>query len=149
MRRFLTLIISFIVMITTVTLRGQQPPSTESAKAQVKAESKGQAPPKTKTDELAKEKEKTKTSTDEEAVITHHQIHIDGKELAYTATTGLMPLKDTKGEVEARIFFVAYTRNEAGPVAAASAHVQFQWRAGISVGVAAFGSTGSTKGRFT
>jgi carboxypeptidase C (cathepsin A) len=28
-----------------------------------------------------------------------------------------MPLKDTKGEVEARIFFVAYTRDEAGSVA--------------------------------
>ena len=35
-----------------------------------------------------------------------------------------MPLKDTKGEVEARIFFVAYTLDDAGPVARAPAHVQ-------------------------
>ena len=96
-------------------LRGQQPPSTESAKPQAKGETKAQASPKTKADEPAKEKEKAKTSTDEEPVVTHHRLPIDGKELAYTATAGLMPLKDTKGEVEARIFFVAYTLDNAGP----------------------------------
>jgi carboxypeptidase C (cathepsin A) len=115
MYRSLTLITSFIVMMTTVALRGQQPPSTESAKAQAKGETKVQTSPKTKGDEPAKEKEKVKTSTDEEPVVTHHRLLIDGKELAYTATVGLMPLKDAKGEVEARIFFVAYSLDGAGP----------------------------------
>jgi carboxypeptidase C (cathepsin A) len=112
MHRSLPLITSLIVMMITVTLHGQQPPSIESVKAQSKGETKVQATPKTKGDEAAKEKEKAKTSTDEEPVITHHRIHIDGKELAYTATAGLMPLRDAKGEVEARIFFVAYTQDD-------------------------------------
>jgi carboxypeptidase C (cathepsin A) len=116
MHRSLTLITVFIVLTTAVALYGQQPPATESAKAQIKGETKAQALPKTKVDEPVKEKEKAKTSTDEEPVITHHRLSLDGKELAYTATAGLMPLKDTKGEVEARIFFVAYTLDNVGPV---------------------------------
>ncbi len=50
-------------------------------------------------------------------MITHHRIAVDGKELKYTATAGLMPIRDEKGEVEARIFFMAYTLDDAGPVA--------------------------------
>ena len=117
MHRSLTLIVSLLVIMTTVVLHGQQPSSTESAKLQAKGEARLQTSPKTKGDEPAKEKEKAKTSTDEEPVVTHHRLFIDGKELAYTATAGLMPLKDTKGEVEARIFFVAYTLDDAGPAA--------------------------------
>ncbi len=124
MHRSLTLITSLIVISTTVVLHGQQPPSTEAAKAQAKGETKTQGSPKTKADEPAKEKEKVKTSTDEEPVVTHHRLIIDGKELAYTATVGLMPLKDTKGEVEARIFFVAYTLDNGGPARESPAHVQ-------------------------
>jgi carboxypeptidase C (cathepsin A) len=42
-------------------------------------------------------------------VETQHQIEVDGRQLAYTVTTGTLPLKDDKGETEANIFFVAYT----------------------------------------
>src|SRR5215467_3450556 len=43
-------------------------------------------------------------------IVTHHEIHVGGKTLHYTATTGMMPLKNTDtGEVEAHIFFIAYT----------------------------------------
>ena len=56
-------------------------------------------------DATAPEKPKTKSSTDEEPVVTHHRISVDGKELKYTATAGLMPIKDAKGETEARIFY--------------------------------------------
>ena len=115
MHRFLTLITGLIILTIAVAVRGQQPPPIEAAKAQGKGATKPQQPlPRTKADEPAKDKEKAKTSTDEEPVITHHRLSIDGKELAYTATAGLMPLKDTKGEVEARIFFVAYTLDDAG-----------------------------------
>jgi carboxypeptidase C (cathepsin A) len=40
---------------------------------------------------------------------TPHKMTIDGKDLAYTATTGLMPMKDESGKLKANIFFVAYT----------------------------------------
>ena len=42
-------------------------------------------------------------------VVTKHQIQLHGQTLSYTATTGMMPLKDAKGQVEAHLFFVAYT----------------------------------------
>ena len=42
-------------------------------------------------------------------VVTSHQVHIGGRPLAYTATTGLMPIGNDKGEKEAEIFFMAYT----------------------------------------
>lgn len=46
---------------------------------------------------------------EEPPVVTHHEIHVGGKTLKYTATTGLMPLRDAKGDTEAHIFFIAYT----------------------------------------
>ena len=42
-------------------------------------------------------------------VQTHHEIHIDGKLLHYTATAGRMPIKNGEGKIEAEMFFVAYT----------------------------------------
>ena len=41
--------------------------------------------------------------------MTHHEIHVGGKLLRYTATAGLMPLRNAEGETEANIFFMAYT----------------------------------------
>jgi len=38
-----------------------------------------------------------------------HEITLNGKSLKYTTTTGLMPLKSPTGEVEASIFYIAYT----------------------------------------
>jgi carboxypeptidase C (cathepsin A) len=41
--------------------------------------------------------------------VTHHKLTIAGKELAYTATAGTLPLRDAKGEKQADIFYVAFT----------------------------------------
>ena len=46
-------------------------------------------------------------------VQTHHTLHVNGQTLNYTATAGLMPLKNDKGETEANIFFMAYTLDQA------------------------------------
>jgi carboxypeptidase C (cathepsin A) len=50
-------------------------------------------------------------------VVTKHQVRAGGRVLGYTATAGLMPLRNDAGEVEADIFFIAYTldRGAAGP----------------------------------
>ena len=49
-------------------------------------------------------------------VVTHHEIHIGGKTLHYTATAGMMPLKNVdSGEVEAHIFYIAYTLDGQSP----------------------------------
>src|SRR5579871_5524889 len=52
---------------------------------------------------------------DETPVVTHHSINVDGKTINYTATVGQMPLKDSSGETEAHIFYMAYTLDGADP----------------------------------
>jgi carboxypeptidase C (cathepsin A) len=46
-------------------------------------------------------------------VITHHQIQVDGRSLRYTATTGRLPVKSATGKIEALMFYVAYTLDNA------------------------------------
>ncbi len=45
------------------------------------------------------------------AVLTHHHITVNGTTIAYTATAGTLLLKDEKGQPEASIFYVAYTKD--------------------------------------
>src|SRR6185369_1166873 len=47
--------------------------------------------------------------TEEKPVVTKHTIQSNGRSLSYTATTGFMPLKNAQGEIEANLFYVAYT----------------------------------------
>src|SRR5437016_998638 len=46
---------------------------------------------------------------DETPVVTRHSITVQGNTLNYTATVAQMPLKDSAGETEAHIFYIAYT----------------------------------------
>jgi carboxypeptidase C (cathepsin A) len=126
MERTLSLLMTMLVTSSAEALGAQQPPPFESAKARPKAEMKVDTAAKLKTDEPTKDK--AKTSSDEEPVITHHHVRVDGKDLAYTTTVGLMPIKDTKGEVEARIFFMAYTLD--GAAAAAKRPLLFSFNGG-------------------
>jgi carboxypeptidase C (cathepsin A) len=41
-------------------------------------------------------------------IVSHHQINLDGKPLAYTTTAGRLPIKRDDGKIEAEMFFVAY-----------------------------------------
>ncbi len=47
--------------------------------------------------------------TEQPPVVTHHEIHINGKVLKYTATAGRMPIMGVTGNIEAEMFYVAYT----------------------------------------
>jgi carboxypeptidase C (cathepsin A) len=58
------------------------------------------------------ESEKTQKPAEEKPVVTKHEIQIGGRTQKYTATAGLMPLKNEKGETEARIFFIAYVLDQ-------------------------------------
>ena len=126
MYRIMSVFASLVTTSLSLTLiRAQEPPPAQTH-AQTKGESKAKpadqsSPAAAKTGEPAKEKKETsKGSTDEEPVITHHTVRVGGRDLKYTATAGLMPIRDAKGDVEARIFFMAYTLDdaEAGGVAA-------------------------------
>ena len=57
---------------------------------------------------------KEKTKDDDKPIVTHDQVTIGGKVWKYTATTGFLPLRDADGELEARIFYVAYTADDVG-----------------------------------
>jgi len=46
--------------------------------------------------------------------ITHHQLSVDGKTINYTASAGYMPMKDKDDKLVAKIFYVAYTADNAG-----------------------------------
>jgi carboxypeptidase C (cathepsin A) len=50
-----------------------------------------------------------KEEPEQPPVITHHELHINGRALKYTATAGLMPIKNADGDTHAHIFFIAYT----------------------------------------
>jgi carboxypeptidase C (cathepsin A) len=68
------------------------------------------APPAADTPKTADARPAEKPPEKEEPpVVTHHEIHVGGKALSYTVTTGMMPLRDAKGDIEAHIFFMAYT----------------------------------------
>ena len=77
----------------TVVIGAQEPPP-----GQAKGKPAEQpAAAKAKTAEPAKEKkEASKTSTDEEPVVTHHSVRVDGQNLNYTSTAGLMPIRNER-----------------------------------------------------
>ncbi len=43
--------------------------------------------------------------------VTEHSITLDGKQIAYTATTGYLTLRNEAGKPRAHMFFIAYTQN--------------------------------------
>jgi carboxypeptidase C (cathepsin A) len=68
-------------------------------------------------DEKSSENKQTETDKvaelKDEIVTTTHEIIIQGQPLHYTATTGIMVMKDEEGKAKAKIFFIAYTKEGA------------------------------------
>lgn len=59
-------------------------------------------------------KEMPRLALDEPDSVTKHSIRANGRQLDYTAKTGYMPIRNGQtGEVEARIFYMAYTLDNA------------------------------------
>jgi carboxypeptidase C (cathepsin A) len=88
-----------------VVIQQPTPPATASPSASPSgASSAQQRPPQ----------ERPTPPAEEPPVVTHHEIRVGGKTLKYTATVGMMPIKNRDGETEARIFFMAYTLDDSG-----------------------------------
>jgi carboxypeptidase C (cathepsin A) len=47
-----------------------------------------------------------------EPIVRRHELAVGRKTLKYTTTTGLMPIRDDKGNLKARLFFTAYTLDD-------------------------------------
>jgi carboxypeptidase C (cathepsin A) len=93
----------------------QQQPQRQSQQAQAPGQQQGRqrnqdaARPQQSGDGAVAE------AVDETPSVTHHEIRVGGKTLAYTATVAQMPLKNSSGETEAHIFYMAYTLDGADP----------------------------------
>lgn len=51
---------------------------------------------------------------EETPVVTKHRVTAGGKTLDYSVTAGMMPLKNEQDEIEANLFFMAYTKEPVG-----------------------------------
>jgi carboxypeptidase C (cathepsin A) len=86
----------------------QQPTATPGATASPSTS------PGTGTQQQRGPQERPSPSPEEPPVVTHHEIRVGGRALRYTATAGMMPIKNRDGETEARMFFTAYTLDDGG-----------------------------------
>jgi len=76
----------------------------EAPKPAPKAEEKKDAPKDEKKDDAKKDDKAEKRSA------TEHSAMIGGQKVDYTATAGVLPLKDAEGKTTAEIFYVSYTK---------------------------------------
>jgi carboxypeptidase C (cathepsin A) len=53
----------------------------------------------------------TKALPEEKVAVTHHEMTLDGKKIPYTATTGLMHIRNEDEKKTAAIFYVAYVKD--------------------------------------
>ena len=131
MRIIFALIVSLLLSVAAPAQQSSSSPDTPSENPKQGAKKKesnkqtpAPAPPssETKTPEsAAKTAEPSKAESAESdkeekfdvaevpPVITHHQLSLNGKTMAYTATAGRLPIKRGDGKIEAEMFFVAYT----------------------------------------
>jgi carboxypeptidase C (cathepsin A) len=92
-------VFTFLVLISvsplTAQRRGEQPPQTPapatSAESTTRVETAG--------------------PNEEKISQTSHALRLDGREIKYTATAGTLPIRLDNGQVAARMFFVAYTKD--------------------------------------
>lgn len=68
----------------------------------------------------------------DEIVVTEHEIVIAGQVLHYTATTGIMVMKDEEGKAKAKIFFIAYTKKNVTDVGTRPLTISFNGGPGSS-----------------
>jgi carboxypeptidase C (cathepsin A) len=103
--------LSSLLLVPCLHVSAQQPDEPGEPVEQTAPTSAPGPEERAKTTEKSKEpKEKEK---EKPPVVTHHEIRSGGKALKYTATVGLMPVKNADGDTEAHIFFMAYTLENA------------------------------------
>jgi carboxypeptidase C (cathepsin A) len=54
-------------------------------------------------------------AAEEKTSTTSHTIRLDGREIKYTATAGTLPIRGDDGKIQARMFYVAYTKDGEDP----------------------------------
>src|SRR5215470_18162188 len=101
---FLALSILLSVSLVAQERRSQRQPESQSPAPTTSQPAK--TPPATE----------SKKEAETAPIVTHHELHVGGKTLHYTATAGMMPMKNSEsGEVEAHMFYMAYTLDGQSP----------------------------------
>jgi carboxypeptidase C (cathepsin A) len=77
----------------------------------VLAQGRGGQPPQTPPAALDAARVETAGPNEEKISQTSHSIRLDGREIKYTATAGTLPIRLDNGQVAARMFFVAYSKD--------------------------------------
>src|SRR5438552_13194868 len=78
------------------------------------AQGRGAQPPQAQTPSASAEstpRVETAGPAEEKISQTSHSLRLEGREIKYTATTGTLPIRLDSGQVVARMFFVAYTKD--------------------------------------
>src|SRR5262245_43978249 len=75
------------------------------------AQGRGGAPQATPPASDSTPRVETAGEKEEKISQTSHTIRLNGREIKYTATTGTLPIRLDNGQVSARMFFVAYTKD--------------------------------------
>jgi carboxypeptidase C (cathepsin A) len=101
----LHLLLPALLVLSAQEPSAQPSPSAAASPRPAPAERERPAPPKADKDD----------DKEEAPVVTRHEVRVGDRVLKYTVTTGMMPLKTEAGEVEARIFFMAYVADRPGP----------------------------------
>src|SRR6266849_4666607 len=83
---------------------GQQPTPTPQAQA-----SPSPSPANQAAGQQRRPQEQPTPPAEEPPVVTKHEVRVGGTTLRYTATAGLMPIKNREGEIEARMYFTSYS----------------------------------------
>src|SRR5512137_300749 len=69
------------------------------------------APPEAPQRPQAAGQYETASAIPDEPSETRHVLRLDGRDIAYTATAGTLPIRLDDGKIAARMFFVAYTKD--------------------------------------
>jgi carboxypeptidase C (cathepsin A) len=75
------------------------------------AQQRGQNPRQQQTPPQQSAAHETAGPAEEKVSQTSHTIRLDGREIKYTATAGTLPIRGDDGKVQARMFFVAYSKD--------------------------------------
>jgi carboxypeptidase C (cathepsin A) len=110
--RLTALLLSTLTLIGTARIGSAQDPRETASSGGAKESEKEGA----KSASKGGDDKKGAKDSEEKPIVTKHETIIGGKPFKYTVTTGLMPISDADGKVEAHIFFMAYTADEVGKV---------------------------------
>lgn len=115
MPRFAHLILAGMLAASAGSFAYAQKPDAAAQKPAEKAGDNPSEKPAEKPTDKSAEKPKDEKKTPEEKVVqTKHSIRIGGQEMNYTATAGTILLRLEDGTPKASVFYVAYTKDNAG-----------------------------------